>query len=114
MSKLDQVNELIKINLAEAISREIGIPNALVTITFVECSPDFKYARVGFSVLPENLTGTTLRTLQKNSSNLAGILAKKTKLRRLPHFNWVFDATEKEASKLERYIATMEEELLED
>jgi len=109
MAKIDQVNELIRQELAVAVNREIGLPDALITIVFVDCSPDYKYARVGFSVLPDKLAGTALKKLKASSGLLASILIKKTKLRRLPHFNWTFDATEREASKIEELIKEIEE-----
>jgi len=104
MSKLEQVNELIKQELALAVNREIALPDVLITISYVECSADYKYARVGFSVLPDRLTGTAIKKLKASSGLLAAILKKRTKLRRIPHFNWMFDATEKEAAVLEDFM----------
>lgn len=90
--------------LAEAVNREIGLPNALITITYVDCSPDLKKAKVGFSVLPDNLVGTTLRILEHASGELVAFLKKRMKLRQMPHLSWEFDATEKEAAKIEKLI----------
>lgn len=109
MAKLDQVNELLKQELAQAVNREIGLQDTLITVTFVDCSPDYKYARVGVSVLPDRLAGTALKKLKASSGLLSNILIKKTKLRRIPHFNWVFDATEREASKIEELIKEIED-----
>lgn len=107
MSKLEQTNKLLKQELALAVNREVGLPEALITITYVDCSPDYKYARIGFSVLPDHLVGTALKKLRSASSVLSASLRKRTRLRRLPHFNWVFDATEKEASVLEDFISKL-------
>ncbi|MFA5131543.1 MAG: ribosome-binding factor A [Patescibacteria group bacterium] len=110
MSKVERINDLILEELAAAVNREVMIENALVTITYVECSPDLKQAKIGFSVLPDNLTGTALRKLNAATSQLVGILRNRTKMRKMPHLIWEFDATEKEASKIERLIAGIEEE----
>ena len=105
MSKIPRFNELILEELAKAVNREVGIPDALITVTYVECSEDLKQAKVGFSVLPDNLAGTALRRLTAASGQLADILKKRIKIRRFPHLIWEFDATEKDASRLEKLIA---------
>jgi ribosome-binding factor A len=109
MSKIARINDLILEELAQAVNREVAVENALVTITYVECSPDLKQAKIGFSVLPDNLTGTALRKLNAKTAQLVGILRSRTKIRKLPHLLWEFDATEKEASKIERLIAGIDD-----
>lgn len=110
MSKIERLNDVIREELAIAVNREVGIKDALVTITYVECSPDLKQAKVGFSVLPDKLAGTALRRLGSATSQLAGILRTRTRMRKLPHLIWEFDATEREAGKIERLIADINEE----
>lgn len=114
MSKVPRLNEVLREELAAAVSREVGLPNALITITYVECSPDLKQAHVGFSVLPDNLVGTALRHLTSATGELVRILKSRVKLRQIPHLIWEFDATEKEASKIERLIAGVDDEAGED
>lgn len=104
MASADRLNELLLEELAQAVNREVGVENALLTITYVECSPDLTQARVGFSVLPDNLAGTALRKLTTSTSQIVEILRKRVKLRKIPHLIWEFDSTEKEASRLEQLI----------
>jgi len=94
--------------LALVVNREVGIPEALITITYVDCSPDLKQAKVGFSILPDRLAGTALRKLQSSTGEIVGLLRKRLPLRRFPRFIWEFDATEKEAGKIERLIAGLD------
>lgn len=108
MSKIERVNELILEELAAAVNRELGLADALVTITYVDCSSDLKQAKVGFSVLPDRLAGTALRKLSAATSQLIPILRARVKLRKMPHLIWEFDATEKEASRIERLIAGLD------
>lgn len=110
MSKVPRLNEILREELAAAVSREVGLPNALITITYVECSPDLKQAHVGFSVLPDNLAGTALRHLSSATGGLVRVLRSRIKLRQMPHLIWEFDATEREASKIEKLIAEVNEE----
>lgn len=105
MSKIPRYNELILEELARAVNQEVALENALITVTYVECSPDLKQAKVGISVLPDNLAGTALRKLKSATRQLVPVLRARLKLRKLPHLIWEFDATEKEASKIERLIA---------
>jgi len=114
MANNNRINELILEELAAAVNREVGVENALITITYVECSPDLKQAKVGFSVLPDNLTGTALRKLTAATSQIVGILKTRIKLRKMPHLIWEFDSTEKEASKIEKLIADLDEEPVDD
>lgn len=106
--QIERINDLILLELAEAINREVIIPNSLVTVTFVDCDKDLKKARVGVSVLPDNMAGSTLRALKKSTPQLIAILKKRIKIRKLPHFVWEFDATEREAERLEKLIAEAE------
>jgi len=105
MSKIPRLNGILKEELAAAVNREIGLPNVLITITSVECSPDLKRAKVGVSILPDNLAGTALRRLAAATGELVKILKSRVKLRQVPHFIWEFDATEREAGKIEKLIA---------
>lgn len=110
MSKIPRINELILEELAQVVNREVFLPNALLTITYVECSPDLKQARVGFSVLPDNLAGTALRKLGASTAAIVGLLRGRIKLRKLPHLVWEFDATEREADKIEKLIAGIDQD----
>ena len=109
MAKAERVNDLLLEELARAVNREVGVENALITITYVDCSPDLKQAKIGFSVLPDKLAGTVLRKLNASTSVLVGILRNRTKMRKMPHLIWEFDATEREASKIEKLIAEIDD-----
>lgn len=104
MSKVERINELLLEEISEAINKEVGVPGALITISEVKCDPDFKKALVRFSVLPDILAGTVLRKLKQSTSHLVSIIKKRVKLRKIPHLIWEFDATEREAEKIEKLI----------
>jgi ribosome-binding factor A len=111
MARVDKINELLQQKLAEAINREIQASNMLLTITFVKCSEDLKFATVGVSVLPEKYSGTALKILRKKVSDLEKTLKKQVSLFRVPRFNFVFDPTESRAAVIEEVIAAEEEEI---
>lgn len=109
MSKIEKINSLLLSELAAAVNREVDLSGALVTITYVNCDPDLKTAKVGFSVLPDKLAGTALRVLSAASGQLVPIISRRLRLRQIPHLIWEFDATEKEADRIERLLARLDD-----
>lgn len=105
MPNISRLNELMRSELAQIVNQEVFIEGALITIAYVECSEDLRQARVGFSVLPDHLAGTALRKLKTSTGQVVAIMRRRVKLRRLPRLVWEFDATEREADKIEKLIA---------
>ncbi len=110
MSRIDQINEILKKEIANFISNEIKIDNGMITVLRVDTSPELKNAKAYVSVLPDNFYGTALSKLKKNGSNLNAFLRKKVKIRKIPKISWVIDPTEKEASVIERLLNEIENE----
>ncbi|MCK4554309.1 ribosome-binding factor A [Candidatus Parcubacteria bacterium] len=108
MPRIDQINELLRSEIANLINQEIKLDNGLITICYVDCSPDLKNAKIGISVLPDNLSGTALQKLRKRSSQFCQILNRKLNLRNIPKFNWVIDDTEKNAAEIEEILKQIE------
>lgn len=102
--RLEQLNDQLREELANLIAREINLDNGLITVSYVDCSPDLKYARIAVSVLPEKYAGTALENLRRHSSLFSQALRKKMKIRQIPRFNWTFDATEKKAAVIDDII----------
>jgi ribosome-binding factor A len=107
--RIEQVDSLIHNELAAIVNREIGDGEFLVTITYVETAQNLASANIGVSVLPEKFTGTALEKLRKNSSFFNKMLLKKTRLRKIPRFQWMIDNTEKKASELEDLLNQIKE-----
>jgi len=108
MPNISRLNELIRAELAQIVNQEVLIEGALITLAYVECSEDLRQAKVGFSVLPDRLAGTALRKLTAATGQLMAIMRRRVKLRRLPRLVWEFDATEREADKIEKLIAEID------
>jgi len=104
MSRINQINELLRSELANIITQEIKLDNGLITVCYVDCSPDLKNAKIGISVLPDNQYGTALKKLKQHSSQFCKILKKKLNLRNIPKFNWIIDDTEKNAAEIEEVL----------
>ncbi len=110
-SRIEQINEGLKQELANVLNKELELRNALVTVSYVYCSDDLNYARVGVSVLPDRLAGTALRLLRAKSGPIAKMLQKRTSIRKIPKITWELDTTEREASVIEKAIAAEQEEI---
>lgn len=108
--KIQQVNELLKEKLAHFISREIPLDNGLITVVYVNTSPDLKYAKIAVSILPEKFAGSVLERLRHSSGLFSQLIKKETRLRKVPRFNWTLDTTEKEAAKIEEVFREIEKE----
>lgn len=110
MSRIDQVNEVLRKEIAQFVGANIKMENGMITVLDVDCSPDFKNAKVYVSVLPDNQFGTALKSLRKNNSALNSFLRRNLKLRKIPKIDWVIDPIEKEASVIERILNEIENE----
>jgi len=101
MPRIDQINELIRSELANLISREIFLKDGLITVSYVDCSPDLNNAKIGISVLPDNFCGTALKKLRSQSGQFANTLKKKLKIKKIPRFTWLIDTTEVKAAAID-------------
>jgi ribosome-binding factor A len=110
MRRLEQVNELLRSELAKLIKEKIDLEDGLITISRIKCSSDLKQAKIYISVLPENLTGTALKKLNQHNTIFAKILKKKLNLKYIPRFRWLFDNTEYNASLIEATLEKIKEE----
>lgn len=108
--RIEQLNEQLKEELAILIIKEIALENGLITVCFVNCSPDLKHARIAVSVLPEKFAGTALTGLRKHSSSFSKSLRQKLKIRQIPRFHWFLDTTESKAAEIDDIIKQIKEE----
>lgn len=102
--RIEQVNELIRKELAKIIVEEIEWLDCLATLTKVKTSVDLKYATVLVSVVPSNKSGSALALLKKNVYRLQKTLNKQVALRHVPKIRFELDFTEHEAQKIEKLL----------
>ena len=109
MSRKEQLDELLKNQLSEILSKESLFPDGLITITKVDCSPDLQNAKILISVLPDHKSGSALKALRSNS-HIGKALGQQKILRKMPKLNWQIDSLEKHAFELEEYMQKIKEE----
>jgi ribosome-binding factor A len=102
MARLDSINRQLGKEISNIVSKEMPTEKYMLTITYVSCDNDLSVAKIGISVLPKNYTGTALRELKKNTSEIVEQLKKRIPfIRRIPHMDWEVDKTEREAQELD-------------
>jgi len=109
MSKLEREQEFLHHQLAEIINQEVAVDGVLLTVGYVDLSPDLKHAKVGVSVLPDKYYGTALAALRRASGVIRSSLAKSLKWRLVPRLVWEIDQREKNAAELEKIFEQLEE-----
>lgn len=110
MSRVEQINTLLKRIISEAIVEHVQLPETLLTVTYVDMSPDLKNAKVGVSFLPKNLTGSGLAELKKSTSFIAREINRKSELRVTPKLRWEVDETEERLAGYDKLYAQIEDE----
>jgi len=90
--RLERVNELIKRELGELITREVSFQAALVTVQHVDITPDLKQAHVFVSVMgSEAEAKEAMSALHASRAVLQHLLSKRIILKYTPHLHFKLD-----------------------
>lgn len=105
-SRTDRVNELLREELAQLISREVKDPRiGTVTITGVETSRELDTARVYVQLFgDEGRRSEALGGLSHAAGYLRRRLARTLRLRKVPELRFVLDETLERADRIERLL----------
>ena len=106
-NRTDRVADQIQRELASLIQFEVKDPRVgMVTITAVEVSKEFEYARVFFTVLgDEAVRQATTKGLTRAAGFLRRELAHRLKLRSTPELQFVYDQSIDNAAKMSELIS---------
>ena len=92
--RLERVNEVIKRELGELISRECRFDAKLVTIQQVDVTPDLKHAHVYVSVIGSDVEARqALATLHDARTTLQRTMSKRVVIKYTPHLHFKLDET---------------------
>ena len=108
--RLESAQELLQHELAVIINQEVSMPGALLTVAYVDLSPDLKQAKIGLSVLPDKFYGSALAAARKSGGAVRSRLAKVLKWRVVPRLYWEIDARPKRVAELEEVFKQIETE----
>ena len=100
--RVEQVNILIRDELANIIDREVDLPEkTFVTITRVDTSRDLRYANVFISVLGEAKEAENVKEseyvldiIEKNIYNIQQTLNRRLRMRPVPKIKFLIDREE--------------------
>lgn len=103
--RTQRVAELIQRRVAQLIQQELKDPRltAWVTISAVEVSSDFSYAKIYFTAYQSD-PKQVLTVLNSASSFLRAQLAKTLTTRTVPHLQFVYDDSLEYGRKLQKVI----------
>jgi ribosome-binding factor A len=102
-----RVGEQIQRELADIIRRELHDPHVgMVTITSVDVSPDLSQAKAYFTVLGDDARiKDSEAALKRAAGFMRHELGGRLRLRMVPQLRFVFDESERRASRVEALIA---------
>ena len=99
-NRSDKIIKIIKKAAAEYMQRESN-GASLITITDVKLSNDEKYANILFTVLPEEKQDAALEFSKRKRTEFREYIKHKTKLGRIPTFDFEIDYGEKHRQKID-------------
>lgn len=103
--RIEKVNELIKQQIAEIISRELEFgKDILVTVLAAKTSRDLLNSKIVVSVFPENKSTSILEILKKNVYNIQQILNRRLNMRPVPKIRFEISSQVAEADRIEKLI----------
>jgi ribosome-binding factor A len=109
--RLERVNEVLKRELSEIISREINFaPQVLVTIPAVAISSDLRQCNVFVSVIGQEAQKTrVLEQLEEHRSIMQRELSKRVVLKYTPHLYFKLDDSIERGSRVLKIIQDLDE-----
>lgn len=112
-----RVAEQVHQELAELIRAEVKDPRiGLVTVTGVELTPDYAYATVWFSVLPDDeaTVANTLAGLRHAAGFLRSQLGRRVRIHTTPELRFVHDRSIERGMSMSRLIDEANERQADD
>ncbi len=102
-----RVSEQVHHELADLVRGELKDPRVgMVTITGVELTPDYAYATVYFSVLPDDEAGVaaTLAGLRRAAGFLRSQLGRRVRIHTTPELRFVHDRSTERGIAMSKLI----------
>ncbi len=95
-----RMKDIIKTLAAEFVERESN-RTSLITITHVELIDRGREARIYVTVLPDSMSDDALDFLKRMRSDLRSYVTEKSRLFRIPKFDFLLDVGEKNRQRIE-------------
>ena len=107
-SRIDKVQDLLHREVAKILIKDLDNPllSSLVTISGARVSKDLRYSEIFFTSLDEDIDKIE-QELDKASSYIRNILAKRLHLKRLPSLKFTYDKSFSSSYKIESILNTL-------
>ena len=103
--KLDRLGHILTEEISKIISEEIKDEDInFVTITAVDISSDFSYAKVYFTNLIDKDRDKVIKALNKASSFIRSQLFDRVEIRKMPELTFIYDESIEYGQKIEKII----------
>jgi ribosome-binding factor A len=113
--RLERVNELIRRELGDLVTRECSFESKLVTIQQVDVTPDLKHAHVFVSMIGTDAeTHRDLSLLRGARTQLQQLLAKRVVLKYTPHLHFKLDESIERGTRILNILDQLEHGAPED
>lgn len=107
--RLPRVNELIKRELGELLTRELSFPAKLVTVQQVDVTPDLKHAHVFVSMIgTDEEQYQSMNKLHGARAQLQHDLAKRVVLKFTPHLHFKLDQAAERGDRVLNLLSELE------
>lgn len=112
-NRMNKVNEELKKEISHVISQDIKDPHltGLISVTDVDTTPDFRYARVYVSMINAKSNKTNLSILKKSSGFIRSLVAKRINFRTTPELVFIFDESIEYGSRIDTILAQITKDL---
>ena len=105
-----KVQEILPAALVEILQRgltkEPVLDNSMITITYVDVSPDLKHAKFIFLPFDEEKKDDFIKSFKRANKRIRKEIAQRVQLKYTPNLSFVFDDTIKEIRKLDELFSS--------
>jgi ribosome-binding factor A len=106
-----RVGDLLREEIADIIMYKLKDPRiGFVTVTGIDMSPDLKSARVFVSILKEEERDITLEVLNSSKNFFRSILAKRLKMKFIPHVEFRLDTSIEYGYKIDKLLKEIKDQ----
>lgn len=111
-NRKERISTLIDKNIRDIIQFEVKNPKiGFITVTDVDVSSDFSYAKIYVSFLGAKYPRQNLSELDKAKGYIRSSLAKKMDIRKVPELTFLLDDTYQRIEKLEKALDADKKEI---
>ena len=116
-NRMQKVNEELKREISNIISHKLNnsaLKKGLISVTEVDTTPDFKYAKVYVSMIQVGDKKEALKALKKASGFVRTEIAKTVNLKNTPEIIFQFDESIEYGDRIDHILKEITKDLKKD